>query len=616
MQFRSLWSICQVSLIFVLSGCGQTTAPWATPENKINAAFPVSEKVRVTRDFLLQNTGDKQRKFLETQLDNRMKLRALNCAKGYSPTWLTSTSDIRKSLSALPCFSAADEQLVQWLGLMRVGVTLAMPALRPIPANPPTFIVGDTFITSARFAKSAGVGLIESQKTISIVEMESSKVLFVEPKSNTIGIGELSPNGRIFLTSSQQPRVLYFRDSENGDVIAELPMAGIEFTWLDNATAAYPEQTVKQPYLVDFNTGEMIEVKGIAGGSFRAVAVADTANQYAFFSHTKVAKIEYLRDQAEPTVKLIAEQSLPNGGTCSISTVVGKRVVCWIPDLSSVDPKTFEVDSVAFKPFTIQKIVPTPDADQVVITGYFMGHSNETPKSYIYSLSNKALSLIDRSREPYERLTYVQSVNKLATIKDAKIEFLGKLPLAAPVALQTFFEDEQTAINLAKLKSFELAQSGSGGTPSFPPNSLPAPTGPFARLSKVAQVEAVGVYQGGGSKQALQNHGTGTVEVRIRRTPQPLVLVLSSYEPVKWVLTQESGAVLAAVIVSGYYPSQVIGAGNVPVIVNGRAHAYERGGQGYYELNKSVATMVGKEIGLFQGSYQGANFVVGSNARW
>lgn len=103
----------------------------------------------------------------------------------------------------------------------------------------------------------------------------------------------------------------------------------------------------------------------------------------------------------------------------------------------------------------------------------------------------------------------------------------------------------------------------------------------------------------------------GAVEVSIRRSSKPVVLVLSSYEPVLWRLKLESGAKLSAVLVSGYYDSQVVGAGSARIVKIGSNHAYKSGGAEYNALNLEVLRLTGKTIGIFQGRYEGASFSTG-----
>jgi hypothetical protein len=142
---------------------------------------------------------------------------------------------------------------------------------------------------------------------------------------------------------------------------------------------------------------------------------------------------------------------------------------------------------------------------------------------------------------------------------------------------------------------------------SFEPFQLQLPRG--------AQVEGIGVYQGRsqgvGSLPGLRR--TGNIEVRVRRSSRPIVVVLASYEAVRWTLIPEPGARIAAVLLSGYHPSEVVGAGRARVVNSGSAYAYKIDSREYMALNRDVARMVGQGIGLFQGRYEGAQFSVGGD---
>ena len=148
--------------------------------------------------------------------------------------------------------------------------------------------------------------------------------------------------------------------------------------------------------------------------------------------------------------------------------------------------------------------------------------------------------------------------------------------------------------------------------PAATASSTQAYAGPVATLARDAEVEAIGVYQGGDIGHATgASARTGTVQVRVRRSPRPLVLALSAYEPVRWVLTLEPGARLAAVLSSGYSDQEVLGAGNARVLKVGQLYAYKRGSPEFTRLDDEVARWTGKRIGVFQGSYSGTSYTVG-----
>jgi hypothetical protein len=103
----------------------------------------------------------------------------------------------------------------------------------------------------------------------------------------------------------------------------------------------------------------------------------------------------------------------------------------------------------------------------------------------------------------------------------------------------------------------------------------------------------------------------GVIDVTVRRTSKPIILVLCSYEPVQWKLKIEPGAKLNAVLVSGYYTSQVSGAGSARVVLTGSTYAYSQGGPEFRRFNQEIMLWTGRTIDVFQGKYEGSTFSVG-----
>ena len=124
-------------------------------------------------------------------------------------------------------------------------------------------------------------------------------------------------------------------------------------------------------------------------------------------------------------------------------------------------------------------------------------------------------------------------------------------------------------------------------------------------------MHAIGVYEDKGrSGPSADGRNKRDVRVVTRGSGRPIVLVLASYEPVNWILTN-GGANVSAVRLSGYHPSIVAGAGTAPVLRIGSAYAYSAGGADYQNLRQAVARYTGSpEIHSFQGSYAGSEFQV------
>jgi hypothetical protein len=610
-----------VALCAALAGCSMRDVAglWSTPEARINAAVPLADPVRNNHAWLLEATTGAQKKDVEARFDSRLKLRALNCAQGYAPSFFASADEIRRKVGGSSCFAEADAELARWTGLLRAGIVLARPPLKPVPRSGPAFVLADGFISGAVFAAAAPVALLDvgPGQTIQVVDIETSRPLLREPAASS-KIGQLSPNGRLFTVGDNDR--LRIRDSETGAVVAELPLVRWHtFHWLDNRTAIYNRSGsgAEKPFLIDFASGKEVPIPWLSSGVQRATAVAGADNQYVVFSGATITKIAFERGGVEPSVSAIADKQSPgtnwalntSGTTSGGSHFFGTAG----SGLRITDLATLEVESVALEPFNVQLSFATADPDKVIVTGYVNPTQGEGPRTLLYSIGTHSLAPVDATKVTSQRFVYVPALRKQGVIVDRKIELMDALPTQAELPLAQFTAQMQDLVNQRKLAAFERQQApgpGVGATGPSPIQSMG--NAPLADLARDAQVEAVGVYQGAGGTSATPGaRRTGYVEVRVRRSTRPVILVLSSYEPVRWMVITESGARVAAVLVSGYYPSQVVGAGSARIIVSGSAYAYKQDSAEFQALNRDVARMLGKGIGLFQGRYEGGPFSVG-----
>jgi hypothetical protein len=611
-------------LAMALAGCDLSAVVNLSAEDKINAAFPVSEAVRNASAALRDLVPETQHKVVDAQFDARLKVRALTCAKGYTPSWLASAETIRKQLDNPSCFQEADAQTVRWLGLRRAGAILAQPALKEVPASPPAFIVASAPIQSVRFAESAGIALIETQQTIEVTDFESLQPLFSESKASG-RVGNLSANGRLF-TSSDNARGTRIRETESGAVLAE--MASVQpqnFFWLDSHTALYytdASQTPARAVLVDLASGHEVPIPALstAGGFQHVAREPGSNNQFVLFTYRGMTKIELLRDKAEPAIRMLAEKPV-SAANWQGPTADGSRYVSASRQLTLASLKTLETEVVPWEPFHLQAAVPTPDPDKIIVSGFSAGGAGDGPRDYVYSITRRAAAQIDAAKLLSRRYVHVPTLRSQAVIAENKIAILSDLPTMAEVPLDRLVGDAVEVANQRKLEAFarqQAQQAGTFGRFGASESARGAVAGgteygsSMALAARDAQVEAIGVYQGRptGSRTS-DGHRLGVVEVRIRRTSRPLILVLSSYDPVRWLLVPEPGARLAGVLLSGYHPSQVFGAEPARVIVSGSAYAYKLGSAEFNTLNRDVTMRLGKGIGTFQGGYEGATFSVG-----
>jgi hypothetical protein len=88
-----------------------------------------------------------------------------------------------------------------------------------------------------------------------------------------------------------------------------------------------------------------------------------------------------------------------------------------------------------------------------------------------------------------------------------------------------------------------------------------------------------------------------------------VVLALSSYEPVTWVINSNKRKI-SAILLSGYYESSVVGHGNTQVLKIGGKYAYKIDSPEYLHLKQDIARYVSNPVQSFQGRYTAREFMV------
>jgi hypothetical protein len=162
-------------------------------------------------------------------------------------------------------------------------------------------------------------------------------------------------------------------------------------------------------------------------------------------------------------------------------------------------------------------------------------------------------------------------------------------------------------------ESAEVQAARAAAPAREPANHLTIVTGPrqLPRLARAAQIEAVSVYEAVAMRSPRTPRANGPVRVRVKATPQPVVLVLSSHQSVCWQLELAPQARLAAVLLSGYGKSTVAGAGLTTIASIGGFYAFKRGTPEYLHLEREVLRCTGRNIDHFQSMRAGGSFDIG-----
>ena len=132
----------------------------------------------------------------------------------------------------------------------------------------------------------------------------------------------------------------------------------------------------------------------------------------------------------------------------------------------------------------------------------------------------------------------------------------------------------------------------------------------FAR-KKIA-LHIIGVYEGdypNGVCHSFGFHPEGRIDIEITDNPEvkSYILVLTSYEPINWYISNQDRAKIKKIILSSYHPSKVHGASGVPIIRISLGYSYK--GLSTKLLNKIESTSK-FDTKSFQGGYKGKLFEI------
>lgn len=115
-----------------------------------------------------------------------------------------------------------------------------------------------------------------------------------------------------------------------------------------------------------------------------------------------------------------------------------------------------------------------------------------------------------------------------------------------------------------------------------------------------------GVYEGIGTSGSGSTHPEQKAYLEIPQSASGKVLVLTAYEPVRWILRNPSNVKPSKIIAVGYYAQQVEGAGSIPLerssYAENRSYAYAYSAGNVSELTSWLAQK-GVNLEAFEGAY-------------
>ncbi len=627
-----------------MTGCNGVLEVFLQTPTKINKAFPVNAEARVAEENL--RTLIMKDKAASSSFDDEyaslLEIRALTCTQGIKIGRFSSIESIKSLPVSRDCLNEQDAHLLRFLGIRQVAVRFAQGALRPLlPLGQPWSVppLAGIDIYSADAAAAAGVSVLRGTRSefVSIEIPGGNKIATLPTIRDASHRVLLSPNGRVAAIQISNNSII-FVDTETGTKLFESSEINQIHAWLPDIHAALVNESKTGALsIIDFKTAKISpHPLGLRGQTW-ALPVSNSPSRVLVGTGGVFSLIEHAVANNVIQGKLIREYRMSDGRGVTSSPptlMLGGKAIVFITtrDLKMLNLESGNETFWKTGEFLANRYGKLSESTLMVDSYSING---VTTKPWVFNIDDLTLSPVETVQGSSGILA--ELAGRLGFMRrESKMWFGDEIKVGEPTALDTLLGSFNLERQIAKLEaetraneSFDKLNRTSSGM--FPPAPVAGAqggnrmssigsnlgevtaSGPIAELARNSQIEALGVYQGKmiGAQATASERRKGNIEVRIRRSAKPIVLVLSSYEPVRWQLTREPGANLVVVLVSGYYQSEVVGAGAARVVMNGSSFSYKPGSQEYSALNRDVMRLTGKRIDVFQGRYEGESFSVG-----
>lgn len=621
-----------------ISGCTFVEEAFLSPGEKVNRAFPPGAEVRVAEETLrelMSNDESAQGKF-SAQYGALREIRGLTCSRSLELSRFDSVEAIRKLPVSRDCLTEQDAVLLRFLQTKQVALRLSQPALRPMsPLGAPTLVSPGIPIYSGISAPAAGVAVLGGTRgELLSIEIPSGKHIAQLPTltGSDFHDAQLSPNGRVLALPVGYGRGTTFFDTETGAVLWQASEIRNLLTWLPELSAALVSGSNGQLLIADFQSGEL--TASLPALKNQSWALPLHNNKTAIGTGRTLSLITYKRSAngiEGETLKSLTIKTGPGVTSLRPTSMLNGRALFFVSnrdfmrlDLESgretrwetgefignryakLSESTVLVDAYE-RPVRTQPWVLNIEDDSLSPI-----ETTEGSAGIIYELDGRA-GFMRREHDGVWFGLHLQQGQPLALA-----DFLSARNLERQMAkLEAMTQKSLTTISPSVTRDAELAALQSiystprAPTPQAPRPDLNTASPPFADVARGALIEGVGVYESENTLPKGPGNRPGSVDLAIRRTAKPQILVLSSYESVTWRLHPQNQSNIKLILLSSYYPSSVEGAGDTRIIVINGGYAYSRESEDYSQLRRAVMGQTGRDIQIFQGSYKGSHFSVG-----
>lgn len=612
-MLRMPWCLVVFS---VLTGCSPVEESLMKVPEKVNAAYPVSTETRVAFAELeaMLNADAAEQAKVRGEFDARLALRGKTCAEGRPIGRFDSIAKVRSSGLDPTCLVRQEAAISDWLGMRRLGPRLALPALSPFKALGSARAmsgVGMARTLSMATASQAGIAvLVHITGDYTVIEIPSGKKVSTIPNlTDVVTDVSVSPNGRV-VAFEVGGRLIAFFDARTGSRIWQTTLINGFKAWLPQLSAALVNRRDDQALmLLDMRRGELVEHPLAMRNRLWALPHKESPSQVLIGAGDEIALVEQRRTAEGIQASLVKEIRL-TGKAVHLGAPTpmkdGRLLVYSVDhDIAWVDLEAEEEGLWSTESYVSNAFAKLSESTLLLET---LWNDPRMPgQRHMFNVDDATIAEV---KQEGGETGYLQALGgRTGYVRVANAFWLGDaVTTGPPRALDAAVTEMGLQKQLLKAKE-QVAALGADSA-----QSRGGATSPAALLPDVppdARLHVVGAYEGGAATGVMvDGHKQKEISVSIRTVGQPLVLVLSSYEPVRWSFTQGGGQI-SAILLSGYHQSSVIGAGSTRVIRIGNEYAYLAGSPEHQKLKNSISSYVTLPIRSFQGSYTASSFAVG-----
>lgn len=598
--------IAGIAIAFA-AGCDNASNRFADAQTRVNMAMPPNVEVTAlaTAVAAAADAVPGRRARIEAEVADFRKRRALECAKGLVPSWRNSTTDLRAQLKDVTCFAAKDAEMLVWLRRMQVGTQLLLPA-EPLDAKRlTTALVLDQQIERVRLPERGPIAMLSHPRGWTLIDLRTGTKIRSGQDASGVLLPyrpSLSANGRVARMVPEQGRPR-LEEVESARLLEDLGADGVSyFSWVGETMAIANSAKPGRSLLVDYMTGRHAELQPDGIDFYRGALPTPTPGEFMLVGREHLRLVRIDSTDTTLTVTALRDVSLNGVGVnpdASAMSSDGRRFLAVLNQMALIDLGGGDSNPLGLWPGFVFSAWPHADSRKFFLVAMAEG---QRPAGFVFDAVEQTVARVSDAGDGKMTWQYWPAMKKYVSSDGQALRIVDAPPATeASEPLAKLFEHRQQAENERKLAAVD-------------PQSAPRAFGPpTVALPLGARVMGVGAYESKtGSHGVDRPRVAGPIDVTVMRTSYPVVLVLTSYEPVNWRIQLAPGAQLGAVLLFGYYESSVVGQGDAKVHRGGRLYAYRRPSGEFDQLNREVVRLTGQEVGGFQGAYSTTSFSVGS----